>query len=32
MDGTEQGELRVLDGARTGGPPRPMIEGFRAWR
>jgi hypothetical protein len=32
MDGTEQGTLRVLDGARTGGPPRPRINGFRAWR
>jgi hypothetical protein len=32
MDGTKQGELRVLDGVRTGGLPRVMRDGFRAWR
>jgi hypothetical protein len=28
MDGTNQGELRILDGVRTGGLARVMTEGF----
>jgi hypothetical protein len=31
MDGTEQGELRVLDGVRTGGLPRAMTDRSLAW-